>query len=270
MLQTELSKRIRLSNMQLLSQKRDSFAHFTLKKDGKIFRDSPTISEDGKVFKKKELIYQLDLDQEVLASSFVLNLQKGTVKALVDKDDAFPEVLEQEMKGKKLSLKKQKDNWVVSADDIPLVSIHEGHLVELNLPTTKKIGDKFLFSRNSCVRSITCPVIEEIGNFFLVPSSCWLENLEAPHLKRVGNFFCYNAQSIKQLNLPTLEEVGDSFFFAASKLSPKTINMPCLKKIGRDFMEENKRNLGPLLLSWNEFEQKKFRCILVGKDNERS
>ena len=235
MLETELSKRIRLLNMQLLSNKELSFYHFSLKKEGKIVREESMLDEDGKVIKTQKMLHQLDLDHEILVSSFVLNFQNATVIPLTNDNDSFQDVLQQEIKGKKLSLKKQKELWVVSADDTPLLALQGGKLVELNLPTTKKLGDKFLFSGNTELRALRSPVLEEAGHFCLTTTP-GLKILDAPHLKRVGNMFCYCAQSLETLNLPALEEAGHMFCFGNEKLTPQTMYLPKLKKTGIDFI----------------------------------
>ena len=108
---------------------------------------------------------------ELLMDNFVFDIKKKTVKNLLDDNDCFPDVFMKEIKDKKVQIKKDKEgNYHLFADNVELVTVKNGQITTLNLPTTKKIGNNFLHS-NQELSILDTPSLKKIG--WSLPRKLW-------------------------------------------------------------------------------------------------
>ena len=178
-------------------------------------------------------------DLKTKAFSYPLN------EEITEEDTTFKEVFSQELAGHKVILRKDKEGQHLfirkegekdPEKDIEILTIKDGCIMALNLPTATKIGDNFLFY-NRTVKKIGIPQVKSIGEDFLRFNTT-LEQLDAPSLEQTTGAFLYNNKGLKTLKLPHLKSVGSGFLHYNTDLDE--FDAPLLKKVGNAFLEENR------------------------------
>ncbi len=187
--------------------------------DGTYFGDGFHVS-DGH-------IHDFNKDNFLLIDHFLLDFKTKKVSDLVIgpvdmdsffdsyecQDDSFAQVLQKEVEGKILQVKKiSKLEKALLADGVQILRTKESQLTHLYLPTTRVLPNRFL-NRN-----------ETLETFF------------APHLRVMGNRSFERNREIKYLYLPRLQNIGDYFLMYNNKL--KYLNIPMVKEIGHMSMRE--------------------------------
>ena len=111
-----------------------------------------------------------------------------------------------------------------------------GSLDRLNAPLLYKVGCDFLRNNPRLVR-VDLPLLESCGDNFFTQNLCATE-INLPSLKSVGDgFFLLNANSIKQLYLPQLCDVGSDFLYFNYTID--RLHMPMLARVGDSFLKSN-------------------------------
>jgi len=176
-----------------------------------------------------------------------------------EEDIEFKKVFLKEIEGHMIILKKgengqhlfiHKEGEKDPLKDVEILSVKDGYITSLNLPTTTEIGNSFL-QGNRGLKSLNAPKLISMGNFCFpkahslvslrLPSlekcgnNCFvflgqLESLELPKLKQMGNTCFEGLEKIEKINLPVLSEMGRYCFYSGPHL--KSANLPCLKIIG--------------------------------------
>ena len=226
-------------NVDFSAQKVSLPNHYTLMKN-KIIHYNYEINNiyfGNNFYVKDGDIYELDKDKEIMMDYFIFNVKDKTIKTPVnDLSDSFPAVFENEIKGKKSKITKDKDGHHIFADDVEIAVVQDGNIKSLHLPTTKEIKDCFL-EKNLELSRFSAPLLEKVGFDFLHLNQ-GLTELDLPNLKEVGIRFLFFNKKLSKLNAPLLEEVGRYFLYYNEELLK--LNAPALKKVGGDFLWTNK------------------------------
>ena len=185
---------------------------------------------------KDGVVYPLDRDKEILMDNFVFNIKDRTVKNLIDSDDCFPKVLMQELRGKKLQLYKDKQGYHLTANKQELITIQDGQITSLNLPTTRKIGKEFL-EHNVALESFNAPLARTIGKCCLIRNQR-LSKLNLPSAQWLDDYFLDSNRYLTVLSLPSLQGVGHAFLRHSTL---RVLDVPMLKKVGAEFLRDNGR-----------------------------
>ncbi len=211
------------------------------------------------------MITKLNKDYEIMLDYFVLNTKTGDVKAIVESEKGTAKIIQSLFKGKN-DLKKikvsinpnNKQERIISVNDVHVLSVENGIITELNLQDVKQIGDNFL-KYNENIRNVYAPKLEYVGDCFLqcnkelteldfpslkIISKSFVSRNEkiskffAPFLERVGESSLSFNKGLTELSLPTLKEV-DSFFLSCNEKIAK-FNAPCLEYVMDGFLHDNK------------------------------
>ena len=199
-------------------------------------------------------IHSVDKDKEILMDHFIFNTKTKTLTDLEDYGeamtpdglyhypadpediDSLPDVLMKEIKGKKIQVTKEKTQdpkdrfYFIKADGQPIISVLNGRLNGLYLPTTEQISRRF-GSGCRALKTFLAPALQIVGNRFLTSSP--ITDFDAPLLKQVGDsFLCENR--LENLDFPLLEKAGNSFLSNSWKLS--SLSLPRLQEVGSRFL----------------------------------
>ena len=114
-----------------------------------------------KCYVKDGVLSKVNPDSEILLEHFVLNLEDGTVKDVYDTlgdhvknvppNDAFRELLENTINGKKIKIREDKDGVQhLLADDQEVLTMKDEHLLSMNIPdgVTEIWPDTFAYFRH--------------------------------------------------------------------------------------------------------------------------
>ena len=192
---------------------------------------------------------------EIMFNSYIFDLKTRTLTRLgaleTDKkgadDTEFKRVFAKETEGYNIVLKKAengyhmllhkpKENGSPEQPDIDFLTIENGQITELNLPTTTEIKDDFLQNNADRLRSFTAPNLERMGDGCLNDPHL-LTSLNLPKLKRLGNGCFINLYSLTTLDLPALSETGYKCFHSMYHL--RSLNLPALTRVGWGFIQTN-------------------------------
>ena len=197
-------------------------------KDGQIHHLKPhEIMLDTHIFdlRTKKLIYPTD--------RFFRN----------EEDTTFKKVLLGEIKGHKVIFKKDKNGQHLfirkegekdPAKDVEILTVKDGRITALNLPTTEKIGDDFM--KKTYLRSFNAPHVKKMGNNCLKLAGS-LRTVNLPNLTTMGNS-CIYVTDLETIDLPNLKKIGDCCFNQPIPL--KTLNLPALREMGKYCFQEVK------------------------------
>ena len=155
-----------------------------------------------------------------------------------EEDTAFKKAFLEEIKGHKVILKKDKNGQHLfirkegendPSKDVEILTVKDGCITALNLPTTEKIGDHFLSKTK--IKTFSAPNLIKMGDTCFSEAG-FLENLYIPAVKTMGTDCFTITDALKTLNAPSLTELANSCFCIAEHL--ETISLPNLKKMGVD------------------------------------
>ncbi len=258
--------------------------HYTAEWQGFYFGDYYYVKDD--------VLHELNQDYQIMADNFIIDLKnKKVFSPLSYLNDSFPEVLNAELQGKKLTLTRDKENnHYLFADNVQLMKINSKHkITELYLPTTKEIpdwclmynktlekfsapnvlyiNDKFLYHNKEC-HSLYLPKVLVIGNSCLHDNTK-LSGLDLPSVQEIGNFFLYWNENCTFVNLPNVQIIGCDFLNCNHLL--KELNVPKLEIIGNGFLEHNEKmekiDLPSAHQIWNRFLYHNEICTSVNLPN---
>ena len=154
-------------------------------------------------------------------------------------DTEFKKAFLKEIEGYDIAIKKDREGYQHlyihkegqknTSSDVEILTLNDGCITALNLPTTTEIGDSFLTGEQK-LKSLTAPHLTSLGNFCF-GNVFSLTSLNLPSLKKCGNNCVVGIRNLKSLNLPALEQMGNSCFQGDNDL--KTLNLPSLTEMGR-------------------------------------
>ncbi|MBR6412941.1 MAG: leucine-rich repeat domain-containing protein, partial [Alphaproteobacteria bacterium] len=200
-------------------------------------------------------------DHEIMLGSHIFDMRTKTLSypgALytfikTEEDTEFEKAFLKEIEGHKVILKKDKDGQHLfirregekdPSKDIEILTVKDGVITALNLPTTTKIGNHFLELTGASIKTFTTPRLEYMGSgCFYFPNS--LTTLQLPNLKHLGDKCFGYLYSLKSLDLPALTEIGNRCFVSIGSL--ETLNLPSLTDMG-DCCLRRSNNLKSLYL----------------------
>ena len=189
-------------------------------------------------------------DHEIMMDSYIFDMRTKTLSYPDQENDseadtAFKEAFLKEIEGHKVILKKDKDGQHLfirkegekdPAKDVEILTVKDGAITALNLPTTTRIGDFFLMN-NRELKSFSAPNLKKVGTHFL-SSNDRLDTLDIPLLEEVKDDFLRTNRNLRSLNLPNLKTVGDNFLTLNYHLTE--FSAPQLVHVGNAFLECNK------------------------------
>lgn len=222
---------------------------------------------------KDGIVTTIDRDfQEILDYQFLLDKRSGTVTDVTGWDGSFAQVLENEIRGKKLSVSRNKETQetIISVNGQELCAMKGGRFCRLTLWETTELPDRFLsgddfqelevfnapklkrignhsFTRNTCPMIVNCPEVEEVGDHSFERVSGAM--IYMPKLKKVGNNTLDFWGPVLNHTLDCLEEVGNKSLIYVS-----TSSFPHLKKVG-DYFASSARYEKGVTLSAPELEE---------------
>ena len=178
---------------------------------------------------------------EIMLDTYIFDLRtkKLTYPASgfrTEEDKAFKKAFLREIKGHKIIFKKdktgqhlfiRKKNEKDPAKDIEILTVKNGCITVLNLPTTKKIGNYFLSSTK--IESFNAPNLVKMGDNCFVRANS-LGSLNIPALRTTGNSCFRLTNALKSLDAPALIQLENDCFQATESL--KVLNLPNLKEMG--------------------------------------
>ena len=191
---------------------------------------------------KDGVIHRLK-DHEIMINSYVFDMRTKTLSypgagssgRKTEEDTEFKRVFLKEIEGHKVILKKDKDTQHLfirkegekdPAKDIEILTLKDGAITALNLPTTTEIGDDFLQNNNARrLRSFSAPRLESMG-IGCINATYTLTSITLPNLKRLGNGCFISLSNLKSLDLPALTKMGFKCFHYVPEL--RKVNLPAL------------------------------------------
>ncbi|MBR6411680.1 MAG: hypothetical protein IKS41_00775 [Alphaproteobacteria bacterium] len=206
--------------------------------------------------------YIFDMRTKKLFSPSLATLWKPEWGPVPESEEPFIK----EMEGHKVILKKDKEGQHIfirkegekdPSKDVEIITVKDGTIIAMNLPTTTKIGDGFLME-NRKLKSFTAPHLVKVGNSFLTSNTdvqnldlssleyadfgflTWnkrLTTLNLPQVRHIGDLSLIGNEILSELHAPKLEQVGDGFLENNHGL--KTLSLPSLVKAGADFLSCN-------------------------------
>ena len=187
-----------------------------------------TVYVGSDFYVKDGMIVSLNKDSQIMIEDCILDLKNRKITDLANSRDFYIDtenvedksslayILANELKGKKISVRKDKGVHHIFADNTFIATLQEQSILNLNLPTTKEIGDLVLSDCQE-LRAFTAPKLEKVGRYFLHHNRD-LEKLALPSLKEVGDFFLSDNERLNSIYMPNLERVGDNFLLYNNSL----------------------------------------------------
>lgn len=163
-------------------------------------------------------IHHVNRDYQFLVSSFLFDLKEKKVTDLIG-ENSYVDVINAEMKGKKLQRKKEEKGFSLYLDGEKFLTVvpdfYKGNVINyITLFNTTVLPDSYL-RRSNGLR--TDSFLSEVRTF------------NAPNLKIIGNN-CFHYSNMVYLNAPLVEEMYTACFFDCRNL--KELILPNLKKMG--------------------------------------
>lgn len=181
-------------------------------------------------------IVPLDKDKEIVMEKFIFNTKTHKLRNLLRIDDGFARAFSKEIENKKVQITKNKDgSHQIFAAGEPIVTILNGEITKLNLPSVTKLGDNFLF-KNTKLVELNAPKVEHISDYFLNDAKL-LQRLSFPSLQTVGSRFLFSNTILSKFEAPQLRSVQADFLYENQGLTQ--LELPSLQIIGRDFLRSN-------------------------------
>lgn len=181
-------------------------------------------------------IVPLDKDKEIVMEKFIFNTKTHKLRNLLRIDDGFARAFSKEIENKKVQITKNKDgSHQIFAAGEPIVTILNGEITKLNLPTVTKLGDNFLF-KNTKLIELNAPKVEYISDYFLNDAKL-LQRLSFPSLQTVGSRFLFSNTILSKFEAPLLHSVQADFLYENQGLTQ--LELPSLQIVGRDFLRSN-------------------------------
>ena len=155
-------------------------------------------------------ITKLVNDYEHMMDFFILDARTGVVRYPgLDKFGYQKEtlsLLNSLFEHKKIKIQTNKNQKIIFADGIQVMTVENGQIVELNLQNITELGDDVL-SGNKALRKLTAPKLKKTGKDFLTCNES-LTELDLPELVSMGSYSLQNLRSLKSIKLPKAKEIG--------------------------------------------------------------
>ena len=219
---------------------------------------------------KDGIVHKLE-SHKLILDSYIFDMRTKTLEYPIpeensDADKAFKKVFLKEIEGRSVIIKKEKNEQHLfihkegekdPTKDIEILTLKDGIITSLNLPTTTEIGKnflvgnrrlisfnapnlistgKFFLSTDEDLREINVPKLQFVGDYFL-DNSKQLTSFNAPSLQYVGDNFIHTNQILSEFSAPELKAVGDMFLYNCEKL--RRLSLPELKSTGLCFLRRN-------------------------------
>ena len=212
--------------------------HYNYEQDN-IYFGSDFYVKDGQIHHLK--------DHEIMLDTFIFDMRTKELtypgsppgqKPSSEEDLELKKVLLQEIGDHKVIFKKDKEGHHLfirkkgekdPAKDVEILTVKDGTITALNLPTTTEIGINFLSKTN--LRSFNAPMLTSLDGGGLY-SAHYLEKINVPALKTMGKYCFRLAHRLESFDAPALTTIGEGCFHYAPKL--KQINTPSLTALSTD------------------------------------
>ena len=206
-----------------------------------IYFGSDFYIKDGEIHKLES--HELMLDTYIFdMRTKTLNTPKSRHVSL--ETSAFEEVFMKEIEGHKVILKKdsegqhlfiRKEGEKDPAKDTEILTVTEGAITAINLPTTTEIADHFL-NFNEKLRYFNAPCLKSIGAAFLLRNQ-ELRTLNVPMLETVDRNFLSSNRGLTKVSFPKLKTA--SIYFLSDNRNLSEISLPELTEVGYSFLGDN-------------------------------
>lgn len=186
-------------------------------------------------------ITTIDKDKELILDHWVFNIKDRKLRDIAPdyyRKDGFPEVLLQEIQGKKVQLIKNPDHsHTLLADGKPVLTEKDGELIELTIRASKIPLNKPFLMENRHLRVLNLPNVKVLGNDVLT-NNISLQKLYAPNIQKFGkNCLCEN-KMLRAVDLPNAQIFGDNFM--ENNVCCHTFNAPNVVEFGDFCLNQNK------------------------------
>ncbi|MBR6412250.1 MAG: leucine-rich repeat protein, partial [Alphaproteobacteria bacterium] len=206
--------------------------HYNYEQDN-IYFGSDFYVKDGQIHHLK--------DHEIMLDTFIFDMRTKELtypgspagqKPSSEEDLELKKVLLQEIGDHKVIFKKDKEGHHLfirkegekdPAKDVEILTVKDGAITALNLPTTTEIGINFLSKTN--LRSFNAPLLTTMEGGCLYSANS-LEQVSVPSLKTMGKHCFRLTRRLESFEAPELRTIGEGCFYYASAL--KKINTPAL------------------------------------------
>ncbi len=245
-------------------QKEPLPAHFTYQ-NGCIylynFEIDNTYFGDG-FYLKNGIVHKIDTNSSFLVDFYLFDLKEKKVTNLLRNDDPYVQIMNEEIKGKKLQKKVKEGETSLyldgelffrtdSLNQVREITLFKttvlpdndfrnilSNIKVLKAPELKKMGCACCSGEE--LREFDLPKLEEMGDRCFANCNAFsLKPVVFPELKKIGSYCFYELHNLKTLMLPKLEEVGNMSFQYCSMLEELII--PAVKKIGSRSVVENEK-----------------------------
>ncbi len=155
-------------------------------------------------------ITKLNNDYEIMMDFFVLDARTGVVRYpglnQFGHEKETLGLLNSLFEHKKIKIQTNKNQKIIFANGIQVMTVENGQIVELNLQNTTELGDNVL-SGNKALRKLIAPKLKRTGKDFLTCNES-LTELDLPELVSMGPYSLQNIRSLKSIKLPQAKEIG--------------------------------------------------------------
>lgn len=181
-------------------------------------------------------ITKLNKDYEVMLDYYILDKRSGTVRSILEDDDACTcDVFNHVFQNKKILVKRDKEHSQIFANDVHIATVCDGKIIELNLPGIDVVGYGFLYY-NRALTSIKLPNATKIGDGFLRHNEA-LTSIELPNATKIGANFLDHNKVLTSIELPNATEIDCGFLYFNKSLT--SIKLPNATTIDSNFLVHN-------------------------------
>ena len=192
-----------------------------------------------KCYVKDGVLSKVNPDSEILLEHFVLNLEDGTVKDVYDTlgdhvknvppNDAFRELLENTINGKKIKIREDEDGVQhLLADGQEVLTMKDGHLLSMNIHDGVTEIGRGAFACFSSLQSVNIEGVRKIGVDAFWGCTCLQSVHNTERLTEIGAGAFSHCFSLKSIDIPEGVTKIEAFAFTdcysiKSIVIPKTV-----------------------------------------------
>ena len=182
--------------------------------------------------------YSLDKARYIVFDYFVLDLQE---KKLIKYDSALSDSFTDSVCDiNKVSVVKGEDNFKhiiinTNSGDIEIIINKLGQMVGYKNNIVEKIGDDFC-KYNTTLEKLELNNVKLVGDNFLYRNNRSLKDINMPSVEELGNQFLFSNNSLSNISFPNVKKCKDKVMYYGHA---KTINMENVLEIGDDFCKCN-------------------------------
>ncbi len=192
--------------------------HYHFEKQGIYFGDQ--------FYYKKGIVYELDKDYQCLINTYLFDLKEKKVTNVLDENDRFARILTNEMKGKAVQKKKEKEGFSLYLNGEKFISANQ----ELSPTYLRLFKAKNLPSHSLNGGS---DIKEEGWNAF---KDGWneLRTFIGDNLRKVGSHSFNVLHKLEVFKADKLKKIGRDSFSCSFKVGMGELNFDALTKLGCD------------------------------------